>query len=66
MFTKYAWVVSLKDKKGVTVVNAFQNILDNSKRKPNKIWVDQGNEFYKTSFKKWLNGNDIEMYSAYN
>ena len=66
VFTKYAWVVSLKDKKGVTVVNAFQNILDNSKRKPNKIWVDQGNEFYKTSFKKWLNGNDIEMYSAYN
>ena len=66
MFTKYAWVVSLKDKKGVTVVNAFQNILDNSKRKPNKIWVDQGNEFYKTSFKKWLNGNGIEMYSAYN
>ena len=66
MFTKYAWVVSLKDKKGVTVVNAFQNILDNSKRKPNKIWVNQGNEFYKTSFKKWLNGNDIEMYSAYN
>ena len=66
MFTKYAWVVSLKDKKGVTVVNAFQNILDNSKRKPNKIWVDQGNEFYKTSFKKWLNGNDIEMYSVYN
>ena len=45
---------TLKDKKGVTIVNAFQNILDNSKRKPNKIWVDQSSELYKNSFKKWL------------
>ena len=40
VFSKYAWVVPLKDKKGLTIVNAFQNILDSSKRKPNKIWVD--------------------------
>ena len=51
LFSKYAFVVPLKDKKGTTIVNAFQSILDNSKRKPNKIWVDQGTEFYK-SFKK--------------
>ena len=50
LFSKYAFVVSLKDKKGSTIVNAFQKFLDNSKRKPNKIWVDQGNEFYKTHF----------------
>ena len=37
IFSKYAWVVPLKDKKGVTIVNTFQSILDNSKRKPNKI-----------------------------
>ena len=42
IFSKYAWVVPLKDKKGVTIVNAFQKILDDSKRKPNKIWVDKG------------------------
>ena len=42
IFRKYAWVVPLKTKKGVTIVNAFQNILDNSKRKSNKIWADQG------------------------
>ena len=42
LFSKYAWVVSLKDKKGVSIVKAFQSILDSSKRKPNKIWVDQG------------------------
>ena len=42
---KYTWVVPLKGKKGATIVNAFQNILDNSKRKVNKMWVDQGSEF---------------------
>ena len=41
-FSKYAWVVPLKDKKGVTIVNAFQSILDNSERSSNKIWVDKG------------------------
>ena len=51
-FSKYAWVVSLKDKEGKTIVNAFKNFLENSKRKPNKIWVDQDSEFYKSSFKK--------------
>ena len=50
LFSKYTWVVPLEDKKGITIVNAFQSILDNSKREPNKIWVDQGSEFY--NFKK--------------
>ena len=66
IFSKYAWVVPLKDKKGVTMVNAFQSILNTSKRKPNKIWVDQGSEFYNKSFKKWLEDNDIKMYSTHN
>ena len=66
IFSKYAWVVPLKDKKGVTIVNAFQSILNTSKRKPNKIWVDQGSEFYNKSFKKWLEDNDIKMYSTHN
>ena len=51
IFSKYACVVSLKDKKGVSIVNAFQKILNDSARKPNKIWVDKGNEFYNNSFK---------------
>ena len=63
LFSKYAFVVPLKDKKGTTIVNAFQSILRNSKRNPNKIWVDQGSEFYNTHFKKWLKDNDIIMYS---
>ena len=45
IFSKYAWVVPLKDKKGVSIVDAFQKILDDSNRKPNKIWVDKGSNF---------------------
>ena len=65
IFSKYASVVPLKDKKGVSIVDAFQKILDDSNRKPNKIWVDKGSEFYNNSFKKWLKDNDIEMYSIH-
>ena len=54
IFSKYAWVAPLNDKKGITIVNGFQKILDNSTRKPNKIQVDKGSEFYNSSFKKWL------------
>ena len=54
IFSKYAWVLSLKDKKGVTIVNAFQKTLDDLKRKPNKIWVDKGSEFYNRSMKSCL------------
>ena len=51
MFSKYVWVVPLKDKKGASIVDAFQNILDKSGRKPNKIWVDKGSQFCNTFFK---------------
>ena len=66
LFSKYAWVVPLKHKKGLSIVNAFQKLLDSSKRKPNKIWVDQGSEFYNNLIKKFLKENNIEMYSTYN
>ena len=66
IYSKYAWVVPLKDKKGVSIVNAFQIILKKSDIKPNKIWVDKGSEFYNRSMKSWLEKNDIEMYSAHN
>ena len=62
IFSKYAWVVPLKDKKGVSIVAAFQSILKQSNKKPNEIWVDKGSEFYNASFKKWLQDNDIVMY----
>ena len=66
IFSKYAWNVPLKDKKNASIVNAFQSILKQSNRKPSKIWIGKGSEFYNTSFKKWLQENDIVMYSTHN
>ena len=66
IFSKYAWIVPLKDKKGGSIVIAFQSILKQSNRKPNKIWLDKGSEFYYASFKKWLQDNDIVTYSTNN
>ena len=51
IYSKYAWVIPLKDKKGITVTNAFKKILDESNRKLNKTWVDKGGEFYNRSMK---------------
>ena len=66
IFSKYAWVVPLKDEKGVSIVTAFEIIFKQSNRKPNKIRVDKGFEFYNASFKKWLRDNDIVMCSTNN
>ena len=67
IISKYAWVIPLKDKKGISITKAFQNNLKESNRKPNKIWVDKGSEFCNRSMKSWLEKkNDIEMYSTYN
>ena len=51
VFSKYAWLVTFKDKNGLTITNAFQNVLDESYRKPNKKRVDKGSEFYNRSMK---------------
>ena len=66
IFSKCAWVAPLKEKKGVSILNAFQKILDKSARKPNKILVNKGKEFYNISFQKWLKDNAIGMYSIHN
>ena len=63
--SKYSWVVPLKNKKAVSIVNSFQKIISKG-RKPNKIWVRQGSGFYNNSFKDFLKINNIEMYSTYN
>ena len=66
IYSKYAWVIPLKDKKGISIVNGFQKIRHDSKRRPNKMWLDRGSEFYNNSFEKWLQDNDIIMYSTNN
>ena len=66
VFSKYAWLIPVKDKKGITITKAFQKILKESNRKLNKIWVDKSSEFYNRTVKSWLQDNDIEMYSTHN
>ena len=68
LFSKYAWVIPIKDKQGTSIVNAFKKIISEKseaeskgRRKPNNIWVDQGIEFYNKSFKEFLKINNIEM-----
>ena len=66
IYSKCPWLIPLKYKKGISIVNGFQKILKEYNRKPNKIWVDKVSEFYNNCFKKWLKDNDIEMYSIHN
>ena len=63
LFSKYAWVVPLKDKRGITIVNAFQKIISKG-HKPNKIWVDQGGEFYNKLFKRFLNNITLNVFKC--
>ena len=62
----YTWANPLKDKKAKTVLNGFIRIVNKSKRKPNKLWVDQGREFYNSLIQKWLEDNNVLMYSTHN
>ena len=66
MFTKYAFVKPLKDKKAKTIFNGFIGIESESKRKPNKLWVDQGKVFCNNPMQKWLDVNNILIYSIHN
>ena len=65
IFSKYAWIVALKNKTGATVTAAFAEIFK-SGRKPNKIWSDKGKEFYNKDFKRLLAAESIELYSTEN
>ena len=62
IYSKYAWIISLKKKRGITITNDFQKLFDGSNGKPKKILVDKGSKFYKRFFQN----NDIEIYSTQN
>ena len=55
---------SFERQNRATIANAFQRFLNDSKRKPNKIWLVKGSEFYNRSMESWLQDNNIEMYST--
>lgn len=64
-FSRFAWAVPIKDKKGDTVLDAFKEIVVKSKRKPNRLWVDQGKEFVNHKMVHWLKENNILIYHTY-
>ena len=66
VLTKYAGVKPLKDKKSKTVLNAFIEIVSDINHKPDKLWVNQGREFFNKLMQEWLENNDILMYSTHN
>ena len=66
IYSKYAWIIPLKDKNGIRITNAFQLFFDETNCKSNKIWVDKGSEFYNRSMKSFLPNDSIEMDSAHN
>ena len=66
VLSKYEWVVSLTDKKGITITNAFQKVLYKSNHKPNKMWVDKRSEFYNRLLKITVARQLRETYSTHN
>ena len=64
IYSKHEWFVPLKDRKGVTITNAFKKILDGPGLKSNKMWVDKGSEFYHRPIKSWVEDNGIEIHSG--
>ena len=66
LFTKYTWIKPLRDKKATRVLQSLIETVNESNRKSNKIWVDQGGEFYNSFIQNWLEDNDILMYSTHN
>ena len=66
LFTKFACVKPLKDKKGKTVLHAFIKIVNESICKLNKLWADQGKELYNSPIQKRLDNNYILLCSTHN
>ena len=64
VFTKYGWSKPLKGKKAKTILNGCIEIVNESKRRPNELWVDQRREFYNGLMQKWTDGNAILMYEG--
>ena len=71
IFTKYAWAIPLKNKSGLSITNGFKIVLSehpqggSEPRKPEKLWVDRGSEFYNETFKSLLKENETKLCSTY-
>ncbi|PFX14318.1 putative uncharacterized transposon-derived protein F54H12.3 [Stylophora pistillata] len=65
IFSKYGWIVPLKNKKGESVAEGFERIFTEG-RVPKRLWVDKGTEYYNSHVKDLMKANDVEMYSTEN
>jgi transposase InsO family protein len=65
VFSKFAWSIPIKNKTGLSTLEAFREIVRSSGRKPRHIWVDLGKEFYNKNMDSWLKENNINRYSTY-
>ena len=65
VFSKFAWCIPLKNKTAASILTAVKDVVSESKRQPEKIWVDRGSEFYNKDFKSWATKNKITIYSTY-
>ena len=65
IFSRYVWVVPLKDETGITITDAPQKMSNESGRKPNKRWVDEGSKYYKKLLRSRLEKTDIEIYPTH-
>ena len=66
LFSRYAFFIPLKSKSSYAIIKAFESLFASSKRKPYKLWTDQGTEFTNNTFKKFLKRNNVEVYHTYN
>ena len=64
-FSKFGWVMPLKNKFAQTITDEVSNLINESKRKPNLIETDDGKEFVNKTFNDFLKLNDIKRYSRY-
>ena len=65
LFSKYGWIVPLKDKKGENVAEAFKTIFKEG-RKPQYLWIDNGKEYYNKNMRELLEKNGLTLYSTEN
>jgi len=65
VFSRFAWARPMLTKSANDTFAAFIDIVDSTKRQPKKIWVDQGAEFYNSTFKKWMKAQGVIMYSTF-
>ena len=66
IFSRFAWARPLKNKSGVSVAKAFEDIISESDKKPHKVWSDRGTEFYNAAVARLFERNKIKLYSTYN